>query len=122
MCRLRTVLTGAAIALAVLAFPSRANENDSATIEGATARPVWHEVRLPVRAMLTSLEVGVPASQFSVRPRAVPRDQESETIGSQRLIIADRCGASGLSCSNPYPYCCWSQSRGYYCATDISHC
>ncbi|HUZ34306.1 MAG TPA: hypothetical protein VMV19_19720 [Xanthobacteraceae bacterium] len=36
--------------------------------------------------------------------------------------LAGRCGATQYYCNNPTPYCCWSQSQGYYCATDVNHC
>jgi hypothetical protein len=47
-------------------------------------------------------------------------EKSVKTPRPKRLAAA--CGASGLSCSNPTPYCCWSASRGYYCVTDVNHC
>ncbi|MDE2227881.1 MAG: hypothetical protein KGL11_02420 [Alphaproteobacteria bacterium] len=36
--------------------------------------------------------------------------------------VADRCGSTQYYCNAPTPTCCWSQSKGYYCAIDVNHC
>jgi hypothetical protein len=46
----------------------------------------------------------------------------SENFTPLPLRMADRCGATQYSCSEPTPVCCYSPSGGYYCAKSLSDC
>ncbi len=51
-----------------------------------------------------------------------PKQQQFSTPFESNRQYADRCGATQYYCNNPTPVCCWSQSRGYYCAASLSQC
>jgi hypothetical protein len=36
--------------------------------------------------------------------------------------VAGACAGSRYTCGDRYPYCCYSENRGYYCRKDAKHC
>jgi hypothetical protein len=65
----------------------------------------------------------VPAAGKTVRLAAspIPQGQEQGTNASDAKT-GGACGSSGYTCGSRYPYCCYSDAKGYYCRQDARHC
>jgi len=71
-------------------------------------------------AALDKDKVQAAQETAAVSPLTQSPSPKMNLIGRQRL--ADRCGATQYYCNPPTPVCCYSQSRGYYCAASLSQC
>jgi hypothetical protein len=115
---MRKLLIVLALSLSVL--HSHAIGPTSAFSEDATAATVG-EARvgapsiLPVR--LSSLDAAKDAANST--PWAGTKAFSSKR---EKLQVAGACAGSRYTCGPRYPYCCFSENRGYYCRLDAKHC
>ncbi|MDE2165305.1 MAG: hypothetical protein KGJ66_03070 [Alphaproteobacteria bacterium] len=78
------------------------------------------ETAAPVPPTAASAAQGDSIAKLLASLEAKPHLRMSHR--SDGVNLADRCGATQYYCNAPTPTCCWSQSKGYYCATDVNHC
>lgn len=78
------------------------------------------ETAKPIMPTAASVAHGDSIAELLASLEAQPRLRMSHR--SDGVNLADRCGATQYYCNAPTPTCCWSQSKGYYCATDVNHC
>jgi hypothetical protein len=69
----------------------------------------------PVR--LSSLEAANDAAKSTRRAGT-----EAFSPKQGELRIAGACAGSRYTCGDRYPYCCYSENKGYYCRKDAKHC
>jgi hypothetical protein len=54
--------------------------------------------------------------------RALQADTEAFSPKQAEVRVAGACAGSRYTCGDRYPYCCYSENRGYYCRKDAKHC
>lgn len=103
-----------------------------ATLSGAFAQdPFWGE---PGQALASAsgAELGRHSAPYSARQAearlwqlaAAPAPQSDDAAASKagEAQTSGACGRSGYVCGSRYPYCCYSENKGYYCRQDARHC
>jgi hypothetical protein len=66
---------------------------------------------------LSSLEAPKDAARSTLRA-----DTEAFSPKRGAVRVAGACAGSRYTCGDRYPYCCYSENRGYYCRKDAKHC
>ncbi len=52
----------------------------------------------------------------------IPQDEDAAASKAGEAQSGGACGRSGYTCGPRYPYCCYSENKGYYCRQDARHC
>jgi hypothetical protein len=52
----------------------------------------------------------------------IPQGEDAAAAKAGETQSGGACGRSGYTCGSRYPYCCYSENKGYYCRQDAKHC